>query len=121
MEGWLAAIVGLGGLGAVSSFLSSVFNWRANRRRENASATSVEIENLLKIIELLKGEIMRVSADKQTRDEKVDHLYVELRKCQTELQKMIQELHQRDLVIQELQIRKCEIRGCTNREPPSDF
>lgn len=121
MDGWISTIIALGGLGAVSSFISSIFSWKANRRKENASATSVEIENLLKIIEILKEEISRVSSDKQKRDEKVDHLYIELRNCQSELQKQTHEIHTRDLIIQELQIRKCEIRGCNNRKPPSDF
>lgn len=75
------ALIGvLGGFESVKWFL----NRRYERRKEDASADNMEIQNLQSIIGILQGEIERLNQRLKERDAKVDALYVELRKEQYE-------------------------------------
>lgn len=55
------------------------------------------------------------------RDEKTDGLYIELRKEQEEKINWIHKCHEVELIQKESEVKKCEIRGCTQRMPPSDY
>ena len=54
-------------------------------------------------------------------DEKIDGLYIELRKEQEEKINWIHKCHEVELIQKESEVKKCEIRGCTQRMPPSDY
>ena len=55
------------------------------------------------------------------RDEKIDGLYIELRKEQEEKIDWIHKCHEVELIQKESEVKKCEIRGCVKRMPPSDY
>jgi len=114
----LTILGALGGFEAIRWTITFLVNRRTNARKEAASATSVEITNLLTIIDLLKQENARISVEKIKRDEKVDALYIELRSEQSDKARVIQEKHAVELERNEALFNRCEIFDCLLRIPP---
>ena len=56
-----------------------------------------------------------------TRDAKVDFLYSENNKLRSEQLELIKDRHELELRLKEAEIKKCDVRGCANRQPPSDY
>lgn len=124
LDGVLVLLGGLGGL----EFIKFLFNRNASKRKEEASATSVEMVNLLKVLEIAHSENERLRAELLGRNQKIDHMYVEVRTLQAEINKLQAEIYARDITIQQLQMekdrvemRKCDIHGCERRKPPSEY
>ncbi len=55
------------------------------------------------------------------RDAKIDAIYTELRKEQTLRIGEIHQRHEAELRLAEAEARKCIIRGCPQRQPPSEY
>lgn len=121
MDEWLKIIGALGGLEAIKWIINFFVNRRTNARKEDASADGAEMQNLLVVINTLKDEVARVMSEKLKRDEKVDYLYVELRKTEEKILEMIREKYELEMRLKEAGIKRCDVRGCTNRLPPSDY
>ena len=110
----LAFITAMGGLEAVK-WLVRYLTWRkADARKEEASVNSMEEENRRKKVDWLEERLTQ-------RDEKIDGLYIELRKEQEEKIDWIHKCHEVELIQKESEVKKCEIRGCVKRMPPSDY
>ena len=111
---WLALIGALGGLEAIKWIVNFYVNRRTNARKEDASADAMENENERKQVAWLEDRVSQ-------RDSKIDTIYVELRKEQAEKLQLIYDKHELELKLKEAEIKKCDVRGCTNRQPPSDY
>ena len=118
---WLAIIGAIGGSSTLTWAVTFWVNRKTNARKEDASADGAEIQNLLTVINTLKEEIARITSEKSKRDEKVDYLYAELRKSEEKVLDLIREKHELELRLKEAEIKKCDVRGCPNRQPPSDY
>ena len=55
------------------------------------------------------------------RDMKIDSLYVELRQEQSAHLEEIHKRHEVELKLKEAEMKRCDVRGCSNRVPPSDY
>lgn len=121
LNDWLTIIGTFGGVEAIRWGITSWVNRKTNARKEDASADGAEIQNLLTVINTLKDEIARITSEKSKRDEKVDYLYAELRKSEEKVLDLIREKHELELRLKEAEIKKCDVRGCPNRQPPSDY
>lgn len=55
------------------------------------------------------------------RDKKIDAIYVELRQEQAAHLETIHKLHEVELAFKEAEMRRCDVRRCENRQPPSDY
>ena len=102
---WLALIGALGGFEAIKWIVNFYVNRRTNTRKEDATADSMEDEN------------DRIAQ----RDAKIDAIYVELRQEQSAHLEDIHKKHELELRLKEAEIKKCDVHGCTNRQPPSDY
>lgn len=121
LNDWLTIIATFGGVEAIRWGITFWVNRKTNARKEDASADGAEIQNLLTVINTLKDEIARITSEKSKRDEKVDYLYAELRKSEEKVLDLIREKHELELRLKEAEIKKCDVRGCLNRQPPSDY
>ena len=83
-------------------------------RKEEASVIGLEEENRRKKVDWLEERLTQ-------RDEKIDSLYIELRKEQEDKINWIHKCHEVELAQKESEVKKCEIRGCVKRLPPSDY
>ena len=55
------------------------------------------------------------------RDAKIDTIYVELRQSQQAHLEEVHKRHELELKLKESEARRCDVRGCGGRIPPSDF
>ncbi|WP_298047029.1 hypothetical protein [uncultured Bacteroides sp.] len=111
---WLALIGALGGLEAIKWIANFYVNRKTNARKEDAAADAAENENERKQVAWLEERIAQ-------RDAKIDTIYVELRQEQAEKLQLIYDKHELELKLKEAEIKKCDVRGCSNRQPPSDY
>lgn len=111
---WLAILGAVGGTSTITWAVTFWVNRKTNARKEDASADAMENENERKQIAWLEERIAQ-------RDAKIDTIYVELRQEQAEKLQLIYDKHELELKLKEAEIKKCDVRGCTNRQPPSDY
>lgn len=117
----LTILGALGGWEAIKWTLNTFLYRKTNARKEDASANAAEIQNLLSVIEKLNKQIERYDDRLKQRDDKVDAIYRDWRSSQNEVQMWTQKCHEIELRSKEAEIRRCDVRGCANRIPPSDY
>lgn len=111
---WLAVVGAFGGLEAIKWTANFFVNRKTNARKEDASADSMENENERKQVDWLEKRLAE-------RDTKIDAIYAELRQEQSAHLDDIHKKHELELKLKEAEIKKCDVRGCANRQPPSDY
>ena len=114
LNDWLTILGALGGLEAIKWVVNFYVNRKTDARKEDAAADAVENENERKQVAWLEARITQ-------RDTKIDAIYVELRQEQAEKLQLIHDKHELELRLKESEIKKCDVRGCSNRQPPSDY
>ena len=114
MEDWLTILGALGGLEAIKWVVNFYVNRKTDARKEDAAADAAENENERNQVAWLEERIAQ-------RDTKIDAIYVELRQEQAEKLQLIYDKHELELRLKESEIKKCDVRGCSNRQPPSDY
>ena len=118
----IITIVGtMGGIEGLKWGIHSWINRRTDARKEDASADGMEIQNLLNIISAQSTQIDNQEKRMAARDGKVDFLYSENNKLRSENLELIREKHELELRLKEAEIKKCDMRGCVNRQPSSDY
>ena len=121
LNDWLALLGTLGGFEAIRWGITFWTNRKTDARKEDASADGMEIQNLLNIIKAQTEQIDNQEKRMAARDEKVDFLYRENNKLRSESLDMLKEKHELELRLKEAEVKKCDVRGCANRMPPSDY
>lgn len=121
LNDWLAIIGAIGGSSTITWLITFLVNRKTNARKEDASADGMEIQNLLNIINAQSSQIDNQEKRMATRDAKVDFLYSENNKLRSEQLELIKDRHELELRLKEAEIKKCDVRGCANRQPPSDY
>lgn len=77
MDEWLKIIGALGGLEAIRFTVTFLANRKTNARKEKATADSMELQNLLSIIDNLNKQIERYDERLKQRDEKCQTRFIE--------------------------------------------
>lgn len=106
-----------GTVGGVQGVMEALKWWQSRklkRREEEAAVVAVENENGRSQIDWLEKRLAE-------RDAKIDVLYAELRKEQALRIGEIHSRHEVELKLTEADARKCLVRGCANRQPPTDY
>ena len=111
---WLAIIGTLGGFEAIKWVVNFYVKRKTNARKEDASADAMENENERKQVAWLEDRISQ-------RDAKIDALYIELRQEQAAHLDEIHKRHETELKLKEAEMKRCDVRGCYKRQPPSDY
>lgn len=114
LNDWLTILGALGGLEAIKWIVNFYVNRKTDARKEDAAADAAENENERKQVAWLEERIAQ-------RYTKIDAIYVELRQEQAEKLQLIHDKHELELRLKESEIKKCDVRGCSNRQPPSDY
>lgn len=114
MTTFLAFATAMGGLEAIKWIVRSISYRKTDFRKEEASVDNMEEENRRKKVDWLEERLT-------LRDEKIDEIYAELRKEQEEKMGWINRCHEVELAQKESEVKKCEIRGCAKRIPPSEY
>ena len=118
----IVTIIGaMGGIEGIKWGIRSWVNRKTDARKEDASADGMEIQNLLSVITNLSGQLDKSDARMASRDGKVDFLYSENNKLRAENLEQIKRMHELELQLKEAEVRRCDVRGCGNRIPPSEY
>lgn len=107
----------LGMIGGVQGVVEVLKWWQSRRikkREDEAGVTAIENENSRKQIDWLESRLAE-------RDAKIDAIYKELRQEQGLRIKELHSRHEVELRLTEAEARKCCVRGCSDRIPPSDY
>ena len=118
---WLTMLGAVGGTSTITWFVTFWVNRKTNARKEDAGADSMEIQNLLSIITAQSTQIDNQEKRMGVRDTKVDFLYSENNKLRSDQLELIREKHELELRLKEAELKKCDVRGCIKRQPPSDY
>lgn len=110
LELLLTLISTLGGLELIKFLL----NRKIFSRKEEATVVSLERQNERDHIKYLEERLAE-------RDSKIDTIYLELRKEQAEKLEILREKHTIELELREANVKKCVVRGCSGRKPPSEY
>lgn len=121
MNIWLSILGTLGGWEGIKWLVSFLAHRKTDARKEDASADGMEIQNLLNIISAQSVQIDNQEKRMSGRDNKVDFLYSENNKLRSENLDLIREKHELELRLKEAEIKRCDVRGCGTRQPPSDY
>ena len=114
LETILSLLAALGGFELIRWLVTTILHRRTDRRKERASATAAEDENERKQVTWLENRLAE-------RDAKIDALYVELRQEQGARLEEVHRRHEVELQLKEAALKRCDVHGCTNRRPPSDY
>ncbi|MCM0217460.1 hypothetical protein [Bacteroides fragilis] len=114
LNDWLAILGAIGGSSTITWAITFWVNRKTNARKEDAAADSMENENERKQVDWLEKRMSE-------RDMKIDSLYVELRQEQSAHLEEIHKRHEVELKLKEAEMKRCDVRGCSNRVPPSDY
>lgn len=116
-------------LTVISSLVSSValplfgvfLFYDSKKRKANAEARKAEMDNLTGYAEEWKGLYEQRDKRVDELNAKIDQLYQEK---ETDRQR-IRELQEKNTALtlenQSLKIKRCEVKGCKDRQPPSDY
>ena len=114
LNDWLAIIGAIGGSSTITWAITFWVNRKTNARKEDASADAMENENGRKQVAWLEERIAQ-------RDTKIDGLYVELRQVQSAHLEEVHKRHEIELRLKEAEMKRCDVRGCSGRKPPSGY
>lgn len=93
----------------------------SKKRKEAAAAKKAEAENITQYAAEWKELYEKKEAKVNELNEKIDQLYAEKKEDRLRMRELLEKNARLELQNQALDFRKCNVRGCPNRKPPSDY
>lgn len=93
----------------------------SKKRKEAAAAKKAEAENITQYAAEWKELYEKKEAKVHELDTKIDHLYLEKNEDRERIRDLQSKNAKLELENQALNFKKCEVRGCKDRQPPSDY
>lgn len=93
----------------------------SKKRKEAAAAKKAEAENITQYAAEWKELYEKKEAKAHELDTKIDQLYVEKNEDRERIRDLQSKNVKLELENQSLNFKKCEVRGCKERKPPSDY
>lgn len=93
----------------------------SKKRKEAAAAKKAEAENITQYAAEWKELYEKKEAKVHELDTKIDQLYVEKNEDRERIRDLQSKNAKLELENQALNFKKCEVRGCKDRKPPSDY
>ena len=91
------------------------------KRKEEAAARKAEADNITSYAAEWKELYEKKENKVHELDAKIDRLYVEKNEDRQRIRELMEKNTELELKNQMLEVMKCKKRGCTDREPPSDY
>lgn len=123
MEQVTELLSGIGGaVNTVLMPLLGVFLYHdQKRRKEEAAARKAEADNITAYAAEWKELYEKKEAKVKELDAKIDQLYVEKNEERERLREEQEKRAGLEMENMVLKFKKCEVRGCDKRQPPSDY
>lgn len=111
--------------GAIATILLPLLGafmfYDSKKRREAAQAEKAEADNISQYATEWKELYEKKEAKVHELDTKIDQLYVEKNEDRERIRDLQAKNAKLELENQALNFKKCEVRGCKDRQPPSDY
>lgn len=111
--------------GAIATILLPLLGafmfYDSKKRREAAQAEKAEADNISLYAAEWKELYEKKEAKVHELDTKIDQLYVEKNEDRERIRDLQAKNAKLELENQALNFKKCEVRGCKDRQPPSDY
>lgn len=111
--------------GAIATILLPLLGafmfYDSKKRREAAQAEKAEADNISQYAAEWKELYGEKEAKVHELDTKIDQLYVEKNEDRERIRDLQAKNAKLELENQALNFKKCEVRGCKDRQPPSDY
>lgn len=123
MEQVTELLSGMGGaVNTVLMPLLGVFLYHdQKRRKEEAAARKAEADNITAYAAEWKELYEKKEAKVKELDAKIDSLYGEINEGRERLREVQEKCAGLEMENMALKFKKCEVRGCGKRQPPSDY
>lgn len=93
----------------------------SKKRKEAAAAKKAEAENITQYASEWKELYEKKEAKVHELDIKIDQLYLEKNEDRERIRDLQAKNAKLELENQALNFKKCEVRGCKDRKPPSNY
>lgn len=93
----------------------------SKKRKEAAAAKKAEAENITQYAAEWKELYEKKEVKVHELDTKIDQLYLEKNEDRERIRDLQSKNVKLELENQALNFKKCEVRGCKDRQPPSDY
>lgn len=111
--------------GAIATILLPLLGafmfYDSKKRREAAQAEKAEADNISQYAAEWKELYEKKEVKVHELDTKIDQLYVEKNEDRERIRDLQAKNTKLELENQALIFKKCEVRGCKDRQPPSDY
>lgn len=111
--------------GAIATILLPLLGafmfYDSKKRREAAQAEKAEADNISQYAAEWKELYEKKEVKVHELDTKIDQLYVEKNEDRERIRDLQAKNAKLELENQALNFKKCEVRGCKDRQPPSDY
>lgn len=101
--------------------LGAFMFYDSKKRREAAQAEKAEADNISQYAAEWKELYEKKEVKVHELDTKIDQLYVEKNEDRERIRDLQAKNAKLELENQALNFKKCEVRGCKDRQPPSDY
>ena len=91
------------------------------KRKEEAAARKAEGETITGYAAEWRKNYEEEKATNKELNAKIDQLYAEKNDDRNRIRELMSRNQQLELENQALKFKKCEVRGCKDRRPPSDY
>lgn len=111
--------------GAITTILLPLLGafmfYDSKKRREAAQAEKAEADNISQYATEWKELYEKKEAKVHELDTKIDQLYIEKNEDRERIRDLQSKNAKLELENQALNFKKCEVRGCKDRQPPSNY
>ena len=107
-------VTAIGGFELIKWVVMWIATRKSTQKKANEEAEAIEIGNEQRRVDWLEKRICE-------RDSKIDSLYIELRAEQQNRLEEIFKRHEVELKLRESEVKRCDVRKCSNRKPLSDY
>ncbi len=111
--------------GIVTTILLPLFGvflfYNQKKRKEEASARKAEADNITSYAAEWKELYEKKEAKVQELDAKIDSLYVKINEEREHNRELMEKNTALEVEKLKLEVKRCDVRGCSNRQPPTDY
>lgn len=117
----IATLIGSAIATILLPLLGAFMFYDSKKRREAAQAEKAEADNISQYAAEWKELYEKKEVKVHELDTKIDQLYVEKNEDRERIRDLQAKNAKLELENQALNFKKCEVRGCKDRQPPSDY
>ena len=107
-------VTAIGGFELIKWVSTWIVTHKSTGKKVKEEAEALQIGNEQRRVDWLEKRICE-------RDAKIDSLYIEVRAEQQHRLDEIFKRHEVELKFRESEVKRCDVRKCSNRKPPSDY